>query len=389
MSDLLQSLLPGALKASNDVPTCIEDGYFVFTLMPSLKCSLKCPHCYLSLEQRKSSEILSLDNLELAAGKVADYYRNTPLATKTVVCYWYGGEPTEMGIPYFTEAVRRIKTKMPEGEGFAIKHSVLSSLLMVNDEWFSVFRDVCAGEIQTSFDWTMRGKGYIKAWEKQVRAAQKAGLKVSTISVVNRDLINLGPVKTLDYLADLGIAETSWLPFMLNEQNAAGAHEKFAPSMNEYSDFMIHLSLLWLERDAKGETLPEIGQMRFILGQEQRGGQANIAGQTLFLMPNGDFSLPDYDLNGKEFLRPFGNILTQRFSEVLSSPARRAYIRKQVLRNHNEDCNACDHADKCLMEFWKKNRSGDDCFGASRYVQWLVDEQNNLPRKLNDALRPY
>lgn len=379
-------LLPGG---QNKVPDCIEDGYFVFTLMPSLQCSLKCPHCYLSLEQRRSSDILSLDNLELAAKKIALYYRNTPIQTKTIVCYWYGGEPTEMGIPYFTEAVKRIRSALPEGEGCFLKHTVLTSLLAVSHDWFSVFRSCCDGEVQTSFDWTMRGKGYIKAWEKQVRSAQHAGIKVSTISVVNRDLIDLGPEKTLDYLSELGISETSWLPFMLNEQNATGAHEKFAPSMNEYSEFMMRITQEWLARDAKGISQPEIGQMRFILGQEQRGGQANIAGQTLFLMPNGDFSLPDYDLNGREYLRPFGNILTDEFADILSSPARRAYIRKQVLRNHNDDCNECDHADKCLMEFWKKNKANDDCYGARRYVQWLINEQDKLPRKLNDALRPY
>lgn len=47
--------------------------------------------------------------------------------------------------------------------------------------------------------------------------------------------------------------------------------------------------------------------------------------------------------------------------------------------NNNKDCNGCEHSDKCVMEFWKDNREGDDCFGGKRYVEWLL---NNPDTKL-------
>jgi sulfatase maturation enzyme AslB (radical SAM superfamily) len=158
---------------------------------------------------------------------------------------------------------------------------------------------------------------------------------------------------------------------MWNDQNDSGAYGKFAPSMAEWSAFMVEVTERWMERRRAGLHVPEIGQMRFVLSQSERGGLANIAGQTLFLMPNGDFVLPDYRDGWKEFMRPFGNILEQDFASILASPARRAYLRRQATRNGNPECLGCDHQDKCVMEFWKENREGDDCFGGSRYVGWL------------------
>lgn len=363
----------------------IESGYFVFTLMPSLKCSLNCPHCYLSKAQRRDPTILAVADLRLACEKVDAYYVSRGLAEKTIVCYWYGGEPTEMGQDYFVAAADAINGVFARDKGYTVKHIVLSSLVTVDPDWFAIFQVYGKGEMQTSYDGFMRGKGYVRNWEKKVRAATAFGLRVSTISVVNAEILAAGPEATLDYLTDLGIAETSWLPFMWNEQNDGSAYDTFAPTMRAYTDFMIRLSTHWQHLRAAGKQPPEIGQMRFILEQAQREGLANIAGQTLFLLPNGDFVLPDYKNGFQEFMQPFGNILEQDFGSILASPARRAYLRKQVLRNGNPACRDCPHADKCLMEFWKDNRAGDDCFGARGYVEWLLQSSCGQGAKRRSA----
>lgn len=354
------------------VAQSIESGYFVFTLMPSLYCHLRCPHCYLSLEERQDRTIMSPDFLEEACRKVDAYWDIRNIKKRTVVCYWYGGEPTSMGIGVFKDMADRINSVFDPAKGYEVKHTVLTSLVSVRDDWFPVFDEYGCGEFQTSYDGDMRGGSYMRKWERKVKAAVDYGLSVSTISVVNRELLELGPARTLDYLSDLGVKETSWLPFMWNDQNSSGSYDDYAPSMAAWSEFMTSLTDRWLERRRADMPTPEIGQMRFILSQSQRGGLANIAGQTLFLMPNGDFVLPDYREGWKEFMRPFGNILEQDFADILTSPARRKYLRRQALRNGNEDCLSCPHQDKCVMEFWKDNREGDDCFGGRRYIDWLL-----------------
>lgn len=350
----------------------IENGYFVFTLMPSLYCHLRCPHCYLSIEEREDRTILSPELIEQTCRKIDTYWNERGIAERTVVCYWYGGEPTSMGIPVFKEMADRIDAVFSKDRGYDVRHTVLTSLVSVRDDWFDVFDRYGDGEFQTSYDGTMRGGPYVRKWERRVRDAVARGLRVSTISVVNRDLLEQGPGATLDYLSELGVAETSWLPFMWNDQNHGDMYDTYAPTMRRWSEFMKALTTRWLERRAEGLHVPEIGQMRFILSQADGDSFANIAAQTLFLMPNGDFVLPDYRDGWKEFMQPFGNILEQSFGEVLASPARKKYLRRQVVRNNNPECADCMHSDKCVMEFWKDNRPGDDCFGGREYVEWLL-----------------
>lgn len=362
----------------------IEQGYFVFTMMPSLRCSLNCPHCYLSLDQRRNSDIMTLEQFRLAASKVNEYFMATrPDKKKVIIFYWYGGEPTEMGMPWFMGAFRIIDEIFSPERGYEIRHDILTSLITVDQSWYDVFKSYGRGQFQTSFDGLMRGKGYMKKWDKRVREAISEGLRVSTISVVNHELFKDGPEAILDYLTELGIQEASFLPFMLNEQNIGDKYEKFAPPMAQYSEFLIALNVHWLKLKDQGLNPPMIGQTCFVLSRRQLPPEANIAGQTLFLLPNGDFVLPDYKNGWLEFMQPFGNILTQSFEEVLTSPARRAYLRRQYTRNMNEDCLQCELKDCCIMEFWKENRPEDDCFGAKRFVEWVLRNETELNRHID------
>lgn len=359
----------------NIQPYSIESGYFIFTLMPSLRCSLNCPHCYLSLEQRRNSEIMSLEDLKIAAIKVDEYYQKKKIENKIVVFYWYGGEPTEMGIEYLEKATELLNNIFSQEKGYITKHTVLTSLITIDTKiWFPFFKKYCNNHFQSSFDGFMRGKNYVKKWENKIKEAKEFGLEIGTISVVNNELLKLGASQVMSYLSSLQIQEASFLPFMLNEQNITGAYDKYAPTMNAWSDFMIEATQYYYKEKEKNHFVSEIGQLAFIQHQNQQYQLANIAGQTLFLLPNGDFVLPDYKNGYKEYMRVFGNILKEDFQEILQGKERRNYLKKQVLRNQNEECLECNHSDKCVMEFWKDNRKNDDCFGGKKYIQWLIQE---------------
>lgn len=349
----------------------IETGYFIFTMMPSLRCDLNCPHCYLSLEQRRHSKIMSIEDIKNACIKVDEYYQSKPWMRKVIVCYWYGGEPTQLGQEYMLNAFKVMQEVFSEEKGYYVRHDVLTSLINVDPSWYEIFKTWGRGHFQTSFDGLMRGKGYVKKWDAKIREAVSHGLSVATISVVNKEIVADGPRKILDYLMELGVKEASFLPFMLNEQNQKTQYEKYAPPMKVYSEFMIELSKYWAEKKKAGENPPHIGQMCFILEQKNLGPGSNIAGQTMFLLPDGDFVLPDYKDGYLEYMRPFGNIIKGSFREVVESKERRSYLRRQHTRNYNPECMSCSLKDQCIMEFWKENRKDDDCFGAKEYVEWL------------------
>jgi len=144
-------------QISQEKPFSIENGYFIFTLMPSLRCSLNCPHCYLSLEQRRKSPIMDLKDLKVAAEKVDAYYLERNIKEKVIIFYWYGGEPTEMGIEYLTTATEMLNEVFSKEKGYIIKHTILTSLLTIDTKiWFPFFKKYCDNHFQSSFDGLMR-----------------------------------------------------------------------------------------------------------------------------------------------------------------------------------------------------------------------------------------
>lgn len=358
----------------------IEQGHFVLTMMPSLYCDLDCPHCYLSKAERRDPTRLMNQAIAKVLHNIDAFYDRRGVHRKTIHAYQYGGEPTSMGVEAFTSMLDTIDGVFTPQKGYDVRHTILTSLIDVDlDTWMPIFRDRCGGFLQTSFDGRMRGGRYIRKWDSRMREARQKGLTLSTISVVNSRILADGPEATLNYLSELGVVEASFLPFMWNEQNDGKKYDTLAPTMAAWSDFMISLSEHWLHLREQGAQVPEIGQMRFILAQQDMiSPVANIAGQTLFLMPNGDFSLPDYQNGWQEYMNRFANGVSQDFEAVLTSPRRRAYLRRQMTRNGNPECLSCPHSDKCVMEFWKSNRPGDDCFGGRRYVDWVVENRDRI-----------
>jgi sulfatase maturation enzyme AslB (radical SAM superfamily) len=374
----------GNLRIHSQSGTTIEQGHFVLTMMPSLFCELDCPHCYLSTTERRDPTRLSNEELDILMGKITKYYRSTPIKNKTIHAYQYGGEPTSMGLGAFSEMLDVLDGHFTKEEGYRLRHTILTSLIEVDlDEWEKLIFEKCGGYLQTSYDGRMRGGSYMKKWDQKMRQAKSKGITMATISVVNERLLQEGPEQVLDYLIELGVVEASFLPFMWNTQNDGKKYEKLAPTMNAWSQFMIGITKAWIKRKKEGKKCPEIGQLHFILGQFQNDSPvSNVAGQTLFLLPNGDYALPDYTKGWQEYMSRFGNGLRKEFSEILRSPKRKQYLRRQLTRNYNEDCLACDHSRYCVMEFWKDNRKEDDCFGGKVYVEWVLKNKTEIDRVL-------
>ncbi len=369
---------------NQQVQTSIEDGYLILTMMPSLFCELKCPHCYLSKEQRADPTRMQVKDVSDICDKIVAYYDQKEIENKTIVLYWYGGEPTSMPMDYFEELILTINAKFSSDKGYTTKHVLLTSLVETSPDWYGFIKKYCDGHVQTSYDGFMRGRKYMRDWELKVREAQFHGLTVSTLSVVNSEMLKMGAKGVSDYLNGLGVTDAGFLPFMLNEQNKGKKYDTFAPTMDNWSRFLIEMSEECLQRKEEGLPTFEVGQLQFVVTQDKRADHiSNIAAQTLFLMPNGDLSLPDYHSGYEEFLRPFGNaIKSDDFVSILNSPERLDYLTKQMTKNLNPECMSCDAQHKCVMEFWKDNRVGDDCFGGLKFVRWTEQNKERIDKYL-------
>lgn len=375
-----------------DVPDTIENGYFVFTLMPTLQCPYNCKHCYLSLEQRRDPTTMSIEDMRKVCRKIDAYWDEVQPPHRVVLVYNYGGEPTSTGPDYFEAYVAMMAEEFPASKGYEVKHVMLTSMLGVDlDVWAPLWMKHSGGYVQTSYDGSMRSNSYVRKWEAKVRDAIGRGLRVATISVVNADLLAQGAAETLDYLSELGICETGWLPFMLNEQNSvAGKYDRYAPTMRAFNDYMIAMIDHWYRLKQQAQNPPAIGEAHFVIDRAKRGSMSNMCGQTLFLLPNGDFVLPNYKEGYKEYMHRFGNILDPEttFHDILVSRERRAYMRRQVMRNGNPECQGCELKNACVMEFAKPNKADDECFGAKRFAEHVI-HLNSLDPMLDGPVTLY
>lgn len=364
-------------------PKTIENGYFVFTLMPSLYCPYNCKHCYLSADQRSDKATMSLEAFRTVCEKVHDYFEEQQPEQRVIIAYNYGGEPTATGPEYVIGYMDIMADVFKADLGYEVRQVMLTSLLGVDlDVWAPIWEERCDGYVQTSYDGEMRSTNYVRKWEAKVRASVSRGLRVATISVVNAAMLEMGPRATLDYLTSLGIAETGWLPFMLNEQNdVPGKYNVLAPTMKDFNDFMIELLSYWYELKRAGVEVPDIGEANFAVDMQQRGAMANMAGQTLFLLPDGEFVLPNYKDGWKEYLYSFGNILEpgKSFRDILCSKERISYLQRQTRRNGNPECQLCEFKNSCLLEFAKPNKPEDECFGAKRFIAHAISLNTTEP----------
>lgn len=364
-------------------PGTIEQGYLVFTFMPSLYCPYNCSHCYLSIEQRRSKFIMPDENLRLMLNKVRDYYLRTGLDEVTVVVYYYGGEPTSMGLDYFNRTLNIFDECLPEEMGFSVRHVMLSSVLGLNvAAWVPLLKNRFNSYIQTSYDGLMRGKNYLRKWEDKVKEIISSGIRVATISVVNEELASIGGSETYRYLKKLGVSECGWLPFMLNEQNQGEKYARFASSMTTFNDFMISLSDEHFADDTAQRLA--VGEIEFVKSIVNSGSYSNASLQTLFILPDGTVCLPDYKDGWQEYFKEFGNLVEAKsFEEVLHSPARLSHVMRQVKKNGNEECQSCKYGNRCLIEFAKPNNPKDECFGGKRFVEHIL---KNAPVTDTDPL---
>jgi radical SAM protein with 4Fe4S-binding SPASM domain len=398
----------------------IENGYFVFTVFSSLRCSLDCPHCYLSKFDRKFSPSLDLNtDFKNICIKINDYFVNEipKQNKKDIIAYWYGGEPTELGPSYFYLAKAITDNIFDKSINF--RHQILSNLMGNMKIWIPLFKHVCNNYVQTSYDYLMRGKNYLNIWKKNVILVHEAGIKISAINVVNKTMIGKEQ-EIFDELTSLNIYEIGFLPFMKNTTNMAENGSNYlenAATMAEYSEFVINFTKIVLKdfdinKPNYGLKII-IGPMHHILYNKiliENGNndiRNNIAGQTMFLLPKGDFVLPDYKDNyfneeeyinkfgnidrnsisngncldnGIEYLRKFENILNNDMKTVLNSSERQDYLSKQKNRDNQEECKNCQYQNICLMEFWKTTNldNSDECPGAKKYIEYLNEFYNNL-----------
>lgn len=363
----------------------IENGYFVLTMFPSLKCELNCPHCYLSKEQRASEEFLGEDLFKEMIIKVKDFYIKKGVVEPTIVFYWYGGEPTSFPLEKYKKLIKLQKEIFPSK--WKIKNQFLTNLFDIKKDWLKFFKDECNSYFQTSYDYHMRSKSYHKKHIKNVKLVSKMGYRIALINVFNNTMLNKEEI-IYNEVKEMNAGEIGFLPFMKNYANLANdgdQYKKWYANMSEFSNFLINFTKLHIQDIKNGTHKFTIGNIAHIFKNLQSKNEFdNIAGQTMFFLEDGQFCLPDYinnyqnktdiEFQDVEYLNMFETIKGNTFEQVLKSENRRKYLNRQITLNEDEKCKNCEYSKICSMEFWKSSNldNSGECPGNKRFIDFLT-----------------
>lgn len=369
----------------------IENGYFILTMFPTLKCEINCPHCYLTKEQRSGENSLSPEVFTDMLIKVKQYYLDKNITSPKIIFYWYGGEPTVLPLDYYKELIAIQKEILPKS--FSIKNQFLINLQKFQPKWLQFFKNETDNYFQSSYDYLMRGENYLNNWIKNINKSVKMGFNVGAISVFNSTMINKEEI-IYKQISKLNLVEIGFLPFMKNYTNLADEakeYKKWYGNMFEFSKFLINFTKLHIEDLKQNKKTFRIGNIAHILKkQEFKHTYSNIAGQTMFFYENGDFGLPDYfdnyldrkeiEYQDVEFVNIFKNISKNSFEDVLNSENRENFIEKQINVNNDRRCLSCEYKKLCTMEIWKSSNidNSGECPGSYNFIEYIIEK---LPKE--------
>lgn len=308
--------------------------YLSYIVKVSGECNLKCDYCYY-FTNGKYQEVnnLSVDLIEkliLEASKLSDF----------VEFIWHGGEPLVAGIKIFQKIVSVQKTISAEN-GTKFKNVIQTNGTLLNNEWveFIIENDFGIG-ISIDGPVSLHDKhriygdytGSLSNVMNGIRLLTEKGVRKGALAVITKD--SLGFEKEIfDFFVNNDILSFDFLPFF-------DGNFPFTLQEGDYSDFIIKIFDLWLEKDDPSIKVRYIDNvMAGILGGRQSLCKFARSCHTYISIDfNGDIFPCDKFLGLKDF--KFGNLKQDSLHEVVHGIKMREFIKKiNAIHNNCSKCN--------------------------------------------------
>lgn len=294
------------------------------SLNPSYFCSLACDFCYLSKEQLRDRQTLSLDRLREMLSEVKEYHADIEIDL-------YGGEPALLSSEY----VLSLKSLLIE---FGIdKCNVISNGITLPNWFFDDFFF-----ITISFDGAAREQH--KRVYENIRVLNKRK-PFSIITLATPKVIEQGVDYFIDRFNDLdNLIAWEIKPYSTNQNN------QLTVSYSEYEDFVKKAisSVDYLTNEA-------------YLKESIAGNRNAFSDDHIYITPEGNFAVLDFDLNGNEY-----------FKIVKDMEAYFDWANQEKIRvADNEYCNSCEYFGRCLTEHYRVvDNVEHSCNGGIQLIQW-------------------
>jgi len=296
------------------------------SLAPSFYCNFRCSWCYLGEQELSDKKLIDLKFLDNQLSYLNDIDHIDI----------YGGEPSILPATYAEELIDLLKQH-------TTSINIISNFSHI-PKWFHR-SDIT---ISASYDWTFR--------EKHNRV-------LTNIIGFNKKI----PILMLA-TEDLCLVDPREIAQVLNSISTVGSLEIKPYSQNRFNSFSMDWTIFeqwikqWLELDLNFSLIN-----RIILEECITKKYNAFSDNHLYIMPNGDMNVLDFDLNDREY-----------FLKMNSIDEFRQWAEKEKnIVNNNKFCSTCQWKGHCATEHYRNVKSLDkSCNGFKNLLDWYARLEN-------------
>lgn len=211
----------------------------------SAGCNLNCTYCFYSGYQ---SEIRKMDDkvLEVVIRRFLDY-------SPDVTFYWHGGEPLLAGLEFYERAVE-LQRKLAK-PGQRIRNCIQTNATIIDENWAKFFKQEGFGvgisldgpkEIHDLVRVNFAGEGSFYRVKRSVDILRDQGIDFGAIAVLSKFSLNfLEDIFKFMYENKISFSANPCFPSICDTESV----RKITITAREYTDALLRLLDLWLEKD--------------------------------------------------------------------------------------------------------------------------------------------
>lgn len=322
-------------------------------------CNLDCEYCFYLSKQ----ELYPGDNFRMRDDLLETYLRQVieSQPTKEVTLAWQGGEPTLLGIPFFTRAVEIAERYRRPGQH--LTHTLQTNATMVTDEWARFFKkhDFLVGisidgteEIHDAYRVDKRGE---PTWQRVMNGLhhlQNHDVRFNVLCTVHA-ANSYRPLEVYRFFRDdCGVRFIQFIPIVerIGDNSSSMVSER-SVSAEQWGEFLNAVFDEWVCHDV-GEVFVQMFDVALGAWLDLPASMcifAETCGNAVALEHNGDVYSCDHFVDSAHFL---GNISQTHLKDLVMLPQQRHFgdAKRDTLPQY---CKECDVRFACHGEC-PKNR---------------------------------
>ena len=314
----------------------------IVSIMPSYKCSRKCPYCYLSKETDKE-DIIPLDILSEKLEEIKSSFPN-------LIIDLFGGEMDELPFKYLKDLLKLCKQ---------FSNDICVTSGCINGNCFSATRDE---KIKLAVSLNEERPDNRKT-EEFLMNYKDCHKYLSISMVVLPSLLKKSPKQILDYLQEFNLPVT-----FFRYIKSTNSKNVYKISREKYERFIVDIYNFYIQHN-KNPYEENPYTFEIINPSYKTIGNPFIP-TSLFIDPCGNYCTVDYNEEGSEYFRTFENFQDWKSFNI------------KEFKQFFKTCSGCPIYGNCLCEHFSSSKFSSirKCDGLPGLVSYLkaLEYETNL-----------